>query len=212
MFHSLERLCKDALAYGSNHAALRQSMTAFINAIRTEAHKKYGHDTVDVVALTALMQRAERAEWHRPEVYVDGQNVAREPIEELFRQAHLDAGQRSAATLISDIWNAWGRFLTVAARTYDQKSARTRARALDPWWVMGDEIRELWKDVYQPWYTAAQKKQIATLRGGMVTAAKLVIHVVVVPMFPGQLDRSERLEPGTSLRVLKEELSLLATG
>src|SRR5258708_1479955 len=132
LYFSLEKLCRDALSYGGNHQGVRQSVSSLIGVMRKEAVQIYGHDTPGIFGLCALLERADpfRADPKRlPEL---------DPIQELKRQAHLDEDQVLAAGLVARINRAWGRFLSVAARAYEQKSATRRDRALDPWWVMGE--------------------------------------------------------------------------
>lgn len=208
IYRSVEVLCRDALAYGANSAGIRQAVSQLINVGRREALARFGHDTPDIIGLSALLARSDpfrqamsRDPSRKPE---------QEPVVELARQAHIDSDQLAAADLVKRVNTAWGRFLAVGARSYESRSQKHKDRALDPFWVMGENVYKEWRNVYNPWYDEASKKKVGANNRGMVTAARVVIHVVMLPMFPGQMDTNERLDKGTSLRVLKEELALLA--
>lgn len=207
VFRPIEVLCRDALNYGANAAGIRSSVGYLLNVVRREAHARYGHDTADVMAISSLLTRTDPA---RADRVLPDRRPDQEPIQELFRQAHINEDQLRAADMVRRVETAWGRFLAVGARSYEGKSQKTRERALDPVWIMGDDVFREWREVYNPWYRAAASRKVGANGRGMVTAARIVIHVVMVPMFPGQIDATERLERGTSLRVLKDELATLS--
>ena len=207
LFHAIEVLCRDALQYGGNATGIRNTIITLVSTMRQQAWADFGHDTVDVSSISSLLQRTDPAREHSQRPL---RAAEKDPIQELVRQAHLNGDQERAADIIRHIWRAWGRYLSVAARTFEKRSNSARERALDPFWVMGEDDFLLWIEVYRPWYEVIKKELYQTRIGGTVSAARIVIHAVTIPMFPGRIDVVERLETGTSLRVLKSGLLALA--
>lgn len=203
LFNAIESLCRESLVYSGNQTGMRNAIVALIGTIRTLSNEQFGHDTPDIRALGALLERTHPSGPTRRE-------AERDPIDELQRQAHLDGEQAGAADLIRTIWRGWSRYLTVAARSYEQKSSRAQSRALDPVSVMGKSLLNEWHYIYVPWYDSAKINLIERKDGSMVSAVRLVLHIVNIPAFPGQIDLSERLKKGTALGILKDELSSLA--
>lgn len=203
LYSPVETLCRDAILYSGNHAGMRASIRALAFAMRGAAEDSVGHVTADTLALEGLLKRSDARQAELP-----FREAQKDPVEELHRQAHLNAQQVSAADLIRRVWTAWGRHLVVAGKAFD--GTPSPRRLVDPVMSMGASLLNEWHGVYTPWYEQAKKKFERREAGGMVPVTRLVISVVMEPVFPGALDKLERLKLGTSLRVLKTELTELA--
>src|SRR4051794_27013480 len=57
----LETLCKDAIRFGGNHAAVRQAISAVCQQMRLASQKRFGFDTPDTMAIAALLRRTDPA-------------------------------------------------------------------------------------------------------------------------------------------------------
>jgi hypothetical protein len=198
IYRPLENLLRDALLFGQNHPSLRASAGSLILAMRNEAEARFSHDTPDVQGLSSILDRTSTGYIHRaPE---------KDPIKELRRQQHIDGDQELAAEMLADVWRGWQRFLMAGARAYEHKSFITRDRALDPVTVMGPRLLNIWHYVFTPWYNAAKNKRVEGGTSRMVSNAGIVINVITMPVFPGQLDAIAKLEKGTALAVLQSEI------
>ena len=221
LYSPLESLAKDALLYASNHSGMRKAISNLVFAMRSIAEESVGHITADIIALEALLKRSDPRQQELPL-----REPEKDPIVELARQKHLNEDQEYAAQYIKKVWTAWGRHLQVAARSYDGGGGGGDKPLMDPLSGMGQELWESWRDVYTPWYDLAKtraqwwyyplskdqtiKGKTERTRGGMVANTKLVLAIIMEPVFPGNLDMLLRLDRGTSLRVLKEELTELS--
>lgn len=203
LYRPVEDLCRDALHYSDNAVGVRESIRKLVFAMRALADQTLGHVAADALVLEGLLKRTDSRQqelaFKRPT----------DPIEELHRQAHLNPDQRSAALLIRRVWGAWGRHLTVVGHGFDSEGGGARTLK-DPWLSMDEELWDLWRRIYVPWYEAAKKIHEPRESRGMVAVSKLVISIVMEPIFPGALDSLEHLKRGTCLRVLKQQLTELS--
>lgn len=206
---AVEVLCRESIQYSANNSIVRQAIGALIVTMRQQAERVHGRETPDIKALSALLDRT------RPQL--NGSAPARlatlDPIAELFRQRHLLPEHVAAALFIRSIWLAWGRYLDVAARSYEPSggSGGRGPHAPDPVAAMGPNILNEWHHIYVPWVEMARKLLIPARGERSLSAAQLVLCVVDEPIFPGALDIRWHLKKGTSLRVLREQLGTLAT-
>lgn len=204
LFRALELVCKDAISLSNNHPAMRRSVGSVYFQLRTAAIERCGHETPDVIAIKSILDRT------APE------GIRRVPVKEvltaLYEKGQLDADEIRAGKLIADIWRAFGRFLTVVSRSYDNAPAGQRTRTCDPADVMGSSLNANWRDYYCPWYEVAKHKLVPSKVAymGYKTRAALVLYVIVEQMMPRIIDKAFKLPRNTTITVVKEELDALA--
>lgn len=192
-FKALEILCKHALSYSDNHRAVRDAVASLTLLLQQETSEV----SVEVVALRNLLKRS-NDEFDRPALRLD-------PVQELGQGTYpkLDSGQQEAALKIKQVWSSFGKYLTASAKNLEANGSY-RGRALDPVSVMSDEVANLWRETYCPWYEKAKKTFIA--RTGL-NEAEITLFVAVEGIFPVELDKRFSLNSGTSLEVVQRQLS-----
>lgn len=205
LYKPLEDVCRAALDYGGNAAGVRDPVRKLAFAMRAIAEEEVGHLTTDITMLESLLKRTDPRQAELPL----GKTRPKDPVEVLFKQRHLNSDQRAAALFVRDVWNAWGRYLVVSGHGFDGEGGGTR-RLRDPFEAMGQDLWDRWKTIYKPWYELVKREYAPRKSGGMVPVSKLVLSIIIEPVFPGALDDLERLERGTCLRVLKEQLTALS--
>ena len=209
VFRKLEALCSIALQYGQNHSQVRDAIAALNLEMRKVSGERLGHDGVDVSALSQLLKRTDP---NKPLVH-KAPAPLRDPVDILAREGKLDAVQENAASCIREVWNAFGRCLTVSGRGYDRGGGGIRrASALQPLDVMGEDTWALYQGTFVPWYNRAKEAKVGCQSTGNVTRLQIVFRVVIDEFFPEQVDKFLRLEGGTALRVVQGQLASFFTG
>lgn len=204
VFRKLESLCSIAIKFGDNHPQVREAIASLNIEMRKVSGEHYGHDSIDVTTLTQLLKRTD------PNKPIQHQQPApmRDPIDVLELNRVLDSNQVNAADSIRTVWQAFGRCLTVSGRGYDRGGgSMRRATALQPLDVMGDDTWALYKETFVPWYTRAKEQKVGCKVTGNVTKLQIVFRVVIDEYFPEAVDKFLFLEDGTSLKVLRGQLS-----
>ena len=204
-FRAIEKLARDALSFSNNHGNVRSTISGLIVTLAQQANERHGFDTPDIVALKALLDRTDP---------LSPMNNARDrsprhPLVVLEEQRLLDADQLAAAKTIEEIWRAFGRFLSVSARSYDGGGGK-RTKILSPLEVMGESIHESWRQYYIPWIDRARQHKIngdqrrynATTNG-----ARVCLDIIVEAEPPYQIDNRFSLSEGTALTILQTQLT-----
>lgn len=206
IFRAIELLVRAAIDYSGNHVQVRTAAIALTHAMKAVAEELHHHDTPDVLSLLSMLRRADPrfAE-------VGGRPPEAIPLTLMEARRQLTPEQISAARMVLLVWRAFGRLLTVVARSYDGTAGGKRNRVLQPVEVMGEDLYDQWRQYYVPWYNKANVLMIKDLSGfPCTTRARLVINVVVEDKFPATLDKGLKLKRGTVAEILREELTNLA--
>jgi hypothetical protein len=207
LYKPIEDLCRDALHYSDNAVGMRETIRKLAFAMRAAVSDASGGSaSIDVLALEALLNRTDP---NQRELPFNRTERPRDPVEELFKQHHLDSDQYASAMLLRDVWNAWGRHLLVVGHGFDGEGGGARTLK-DPLTSMGQAQWDIWRSVYTPWYENAKKVTVVSKSRGTIRVTSLVLAIVTESTFPGALDQILKLERGTCLRVLKEQLTELS--
>lgn len=204
VFRAVQNICSDALKFSEGHTQMRAQVTALLTLLRKQGNTLHGCDSVEVVALQALLRR------FTPDAAAADKRVAAvvqatyDPIAVLVDREKLTAEQGDAAGVIRDIWGAFSKYLAVAGRDYGKGGGGSRGRAMSPLDVMGDSIYEIWRTQYVPWQARARTRRIA---GTRLTHLQMTLNVINDHYAPDMIDKSWKLKPDSALTVLKAELT-----
>jgi len=203
VFKKLEALCAIAIAASKNDPVVRAAIASLNIEMRTVAGERIGHDGIDNTVLSQLLKRTDP---NKPMGHVPPAPM-RDPIDVLELNGVLEPVHVSAARGMRDIWQAFGRCLTVSGRGYERSGGGVkRASALQPLDVMGEETWEFYKEVFTPWYNTVKNLTISKKTTGNVKAFDIIFRIVIDEYFPDAVDSFMQLESGTALRVMKTHL------
>lgn len=205
VYRAVEQVCKDAIAYSSNHPGLRRSMVQLCHELRIQAEASIGYHSPEVISLMQLLRRTDPALVEKP-VSVPS------PIELLHKNRQLSLDQVNAANTIRQVWYAFSRFLTVTGTRYqhDPSGGTKRTKVIQPLEVMNEETYETWMTIYGPWASHAVQKKLSTTRGPL-NHVSIVLSIVLQDFHPRDLDRAYRLPRNACLTVLRAELDAFGT-
>ena len=202
VFRAAERCL--ALSLSTNNSeANRNTINQLIVEIANVARDKYGHESVESLALRQLLKRtAPRDENYNPHAHPPEPDI----IEYLQDQKRLTPTEYSAAMVIRSVWRAFGRYLTISGKGFDRTGGGKGASALGPVDVMGQETWEQWRDLYTPWYETAKARSTNRIKTGWVYNTELVFKIVVEGYRPEDLDKGFGMTSGAAYGALKAEL------
>lgn len=192
-------LCRHHLNDNKNSQASRSLLAALGFSLRIEAMMKFGHDSVESFAIAKLLGTVQgfQPKPPRPDALSYIQNAKR-------KEARLNIDQRAAADQIALVWDAFGKFLNMGARSLEGGGGN-RTRALAPMDVMDQETYdEVYKKYFVPWYEVVKKITVARrIAGPLLTVAAVTFKVIVEDKYPDDIDRAFGLTKGMALRALK---------
>lgn len=205
LFRALEKLCVAAISCSDNHPLVRAAVASISLELRLSAQSMHGHETVDAMAIHGLLKKTDP---NRPAHKAPASRLS--PLTELEARHKLGPSQLSAAQVIQVVWRAFGKFLTISGRGYDKGSGQvTRARALQPMDVMGQEVWETYRNLYCPWYEKASRRSV-NRKVGRVAVTEVVFKIVLpdYDLHPHEVDQLYGLKPGDALKTLRHELGI----
>lgn len=202
VFDLVHQLARRYLQICEHDQPSRELIALLALMMRQEAFARFGHDTLETVAIGKLLVRsAPPARKGRLDALTHISRY-RSP------RMRLDADQEAAAKHIQTIWQAFGKFLFIAQRGMGGGGGQ-RSRALAPMDVMDEDIYQHYREYYVPWYNLAAKTKVKRQDEGnsSVTLAGIVFKILVEDVYPESIDAAFALIKGTALKALKAGLS-----
>lgn len=205
VFLAVQKLCQEALRMSGNHRYVREAITDLFLRMKGEAVLEWGYTSTDALAIHQLLRRTNEKETQHDRA------ISRDPIKLMETQGRLSLDQIAAANMIQTIWRAFGRYLVMSARKYEGGGGGNKSgRALQPMDVMSQHVYDNWKSFYIPWFTKASACTVPCGIGIKLSAARIVLEVVVENYSPDQLDKAYRLDRGKALAILRRWLRQFA--
>lgn len=211
IFRLVEQICKKSIEYSANHKAIRETISALCVHLSVRSEHEFGTLSVEARSLSQLLKRTQVDYCIRDEKpkFID-------PIMELVYGTYprLKEDHLQAVDTIRSIWESFGRLLTPSGHNYQKagsKKSKKSSTPLQPMDLMGENIYNLWKDVYVPWFNQAKQKFIVNNNNEPYNEGAITLQVVVDLYPPKLVDESRRLMRGTTVKVLQRQLELFPT-
>lgn len=204
LFRAVERVCSLAIQLSGNTTSMRETVAAFSLELQMQGMSRHGFRTADAEAIHNLLARTD------PNRRTELPRIEKDIFEYLSKS--LDVTQLSAAGAMRNVWDSFGRFLTVATRGFEPGGGSKRTSVQQPLDVMADDTWECYKEFFKPWISAASRRTTGRIKTGNMVNCEIVHRIIVEEQFPSDVDRLCCLPPGAALKTFRYELNQFYTG